>query len=125
MLLLRPLDNGWCPCPGRAMHEPQLQQKHRAVSVCGEGGCQPAEQPRSPRWVCGNRKSLSLIPLREGRACWGHPKGGTRVLRVLSGQSQHGAHCCSQIRCRYVGSSVGGSELSSRQQYRFALGEIV
>lgn len=87
-------------------------------------GASLQSSPAPPHWVCGDRKSLSLIPLREGRACWSHPKGGTRVLHVLSGQSQHGAHCCSQIRCRYVGSSVGGSELSSRQQYRFALGGV-
>lgn len=33
--------------PGGALPELQLQQRHRAVTVCGESGHQPAVQPRS------------------------------------------------------------------------------
>lgn len=68
MLLLRPLDNGWCLCPGRVMHEAQLQQKHKAVSVRGQGGCQPAEQPCSPPLGVWGQKVFVSHPSQRGQS---------------------------------------------------------
>ena len=64
--------------PGGALPELQLQQRHRAVTVRGEGGHQPAVQPRStlspgtegpcPRSPSSPERGQSLPELSRGDA---------------------------------------------------------